>query len=227
MTPTVDPDNKKFLILLLFAGILMTGLIVFTVMTYSGSPVPGRSNSPAEGTPVNPVTIQPGFIITTVSPNNSGSPLVPTMIPITTPASMVKSVKNPISSPEASPQPIVTTLPLASASGDSSDTVVPRPFTLSVSPASASGKPGETISYTLRIDGGEGQTEPIHFRLTASALLFSQTYDLGDEQPPFPKTSVYLFAIPGNIPSGITINGVLTASGAGQTREQLVTLKVL
>ena len=149
------------------------------------------------------------------------------MIPITTPASMAKSVKNPISSPEASPQPIVTTLPLASASGDSSDSVVPRPFTLSVSPASASGKPGETISYTLRIDGGEGQTEPIHFRLTASALLFSQTYDLGDEQPPFPKTSVYQFAIPGNIPSGITINGVLTASGAGQTREQLVTLRVL
>ncbi len=113
------------------------------------------------------------------------------------------------------------------ASGASSDTVVPRPFTLSVSPASASGKPGETISYTLRIDGGEGQTEPIHFRLTASALFFSQTYDLGDEQPPFPKTTVYQFAIPGNIPPGITINGVLTATGAGQTREQLVTLRVL
>jgi len=98
---------------------------------------------------------------------------------------------------------------------------------LSVSPVSASGRPGETISYTLRIDGGEGQTEPIHFTLTAGALFFSQTYDLGEEQPPFPKTSVYQFIVPGNIPSGITINGVLTATGAGQTREQPVTLMVV
>ena len=105
--------------------------------------------------------------------------------------------------------------------------VAPQPFTLSVSPASASGKPGETISYTLRIGGGEGQTEPVHFTLTAGALFFSQTYELGDEQPPFPKTSVYQFTIPTNIPSGITINGVLTATGAGQTREQPVTLNVL
>jgi hypothetical protein len=96
-----------------------------------------------------------------------------------------------------------------------------------VSPASASGKPGETITYTLRIEGGEGQTEPIHFTLTASALFFSQTYDIGDEQPPFPKTSVYQFIVPGNIPSGITINGVLSATGAGQTRGQQITLKVL
>ena len=104
--------------------------------------------------------------------------------------------------------------------------VPPEPFSFSVSPVTASVKPGETLSYTLRIDGGQGQTEPIHFTLKASALFFIQTYELGDEQPPFPKTVTYQFEVPGDMPSGITINCVVTATGAGQTRDQTVILIV-
>jgi hypothetical protein len=222
-----EPNDKKFLFVLFFAGILMVGLIVLAVTTYSGAPGPGKSDAPAVGTQGIPLTTQPREIITTGSTILAVPSLASTDVPVTTPVRTVLPVQNPTSSPVTSVQPAITGLPVMEVSGDSSDTVVQRPFTLSVSPASASGKPGETISYTLRIDGGEGQTEPIHFTLAASALFFSQTYDIGDEQPPFPKTSVYQFAIPGNIPPGITINGVLTATGAGQTREQPVTLKVL
>ena len=227
MAAPVDHKDKKFLIVLIFAGILMAGLIVFAVMTYSGSPGPGKSNSSAAGIPVNPVTTQPQDFITTGNANKAVPVLTSAAIPVSTPARTITSVQNPTLSPVTSAQPIVTVLPVMFASGDSSGPIAPEPFFLSVSPASASGKPGETITYTLRIDGGEGQMEPIHFTLTASALIFSQTYDIGDEQPPFPKTSVYQFIVPGNIPPGIMINGVVTATGAGQSREQPVTLRVL
>ncbi len=221
MAPTVDPKNKKILIVLVIAGILMTGLIIFAVMSNPGPSGPGRSTSAPVVTPVHTVTTRSQDIITPVSTGKAVLPPATTEIQTPTPGSAVKAGQNP------TPSTVITTQPTATDLPDSSGPVVPRPFTLSVSPASASGRPGETISYTLRIDGGEGQTEPIHFTLKASALFISQTYEIGDESPPFPKTSVYQFTIPGNIPSGITVNGVLTASGAGQTREQPVTLKVL
>jgi hypothetical protein len=221
MPITIDPKNKKILIVLVSAGILLTGLIIFAVLSNPGPSGPGRSISAPVTTPVPTVTTRSQDIITPASTGKAVLP--PATIEIQTPAagSAVKTGQNPTQSTVITMPPTATGLP------DSSDPVVPRPFALSVSPASTSGKPGETISYTLRIDGGEGQTEPIHFTLKASALFFSQTYEIGDESPPFPKTSVYQFTIPGNIPSGITVNGVLTASGAGQTREQPVTLKVL
>ena len=213
--------------MLLFAGILLGGLIVYAGMTYLSSPGQGSSNTPAAVTPVHPLTTQPRDYVTTRSTNTAPLSLSSTPVPSTTPARTAVPEQNPTSSPVITGQTITPGLPATATPVDSSDTVVVQPFTLSVSPSSTSGKPGDTISYTLRIDGGEGQTEPIHFTLTAGALFFSQTYDLGDEQPPFPKTSVYQFTIPTNIPSGITINGVLTATGAGQTRQQPVTLKVL
>ena len=227
MAAPIDQKDKKLLVVLIFAGILMVGLIVFAVMTYAGSPGPGKSSSATAGILVNPVSTQPLDFVTTSSANKAVPVLIATIIPAGTPAHTVTAEHNPTLSPVTSAQPIVTVLPVMFASGDSSGPVAPEPFFLSVSPASASGKPGETITYTLRIDGGEGQTEPIHFTLTASALIFSQTYDIGDEQPPFPKTSVYQFIFPGNIPPGIMINGVVTATGAGQSRKQPVTLKVL
>jgi hypothetical protein len=227
MAPTVDPANKKILLVLIFAGIIMVGLLVYVVMTYSPVPGPGKSNAPAAGTPVNPVTTQPPGYITTRS-TNAAVP-VSTTGPIVVPTRVrtMESQQSPTSSPAVSVQTTATSIPATAAQGDSSGDVSPQPFTLTVSPASASGRPGETISYTLHIGGGEGQTEPIHFTLTANAFLISQTYDIGDEQPPFPKTTVYQFTIPSNIPSGITINGVVTATGAGQTVKQPVTLNVL
>jgi hypothetical protein len=221
MVPPVDPGNKQLLFVLLFVGIIIIGLILYAGVTSLSTPGPEKSNVPTTGTPVNTVTIPPQDYSTTRSTNTAVPTFTARQTPAATPVRTTTSTQNPTPSPVISEQPTANVLPVMPGP------VVPRPFSLSVSPESASGKPGETISYTLRIDGGEGQTEPIHFTLKASALFFSQTYEIGDEQPPFPKTSVYQFTIPGNIPSGITINGVITGTGAGQTREQPVTLKVL
>lgn len=227
MEPPVNPGNKKILVVLIFAGIVLVGLILYAGMTYFSNPGQGKSSGSAAAVAVNPVTTQPLDYVATRSTTTAAPTLTSTTVPVFTPTKTMVPQQNPASSSVISQTPATMALPVTTTYGDSSGSVAQQPFTLSVSPASASGKPGETISYTLRINGGEGQAEPVHFTLTAGALFFSQTYDLGDEQPPFPKTSVYQFTIPTNIPSGITINGVLTATGAGQTREQPVTLKVL
>jgi len=213
---------------LILGAVIMIGLIAYVVMMYPGAAGPGRSPPSPEVTQVTPVSTQPQG--QPVAPGGTGTadsqPLPPAMTE-KIPSLSITSPENPPVAQGISTQTVVTSFPATPVYGDSSGTTAPAPFTLSVSPASASGKPGDTISYTLRIDGGEGQTDPIHFTLKASALFFTQTYDLGEEQPPFPKTSVYQFTIPANVPSGITINGVLTANGAGLTREQPVTLNVL
>lgn len=220
MVSAVDPNDKKLVIVLFFAGIFMIGLISFVVTTHFDIFGPGTSSPAPEDILVQPVTSPPQDVI---PPGGTGK-VVPTLgsteILSSTPGSTFASLQN------LSPSP-VSDLLVTPVPGDSSAPLAPRPFSLSVSPAAASGKPGDIITYTLLIDGGEGQTEPIHFTLKASALFFSEVYDLGDEQPPFPKTSVYQFVVPGNIPPGITIKGFLTATGAGQTMDQPVTLKVL
>ncbi len=226
MAPIVDPDNKKLFILLILAGIIMIGLIVYAIVTYSTIPGPTDAKVPATGTPAKIEPVQTRGDTTTRITNSSVPSPDKTPIPVTTPPITMEYQQNPTSSTTTSVQTTATGLPVTAAPVDSSGDVNPQPFTLTVSPASASGKPGETITYTLRIGGGEGQSEPIHFTLKASAFIFSETYDIGDEQPPFPKVSVYQFTIPSYIPLGTTINGVLTATGAGQTREQLVTLTV-
>jgi hypothetical protein len=227
MAPQGNPGNKKILFVLIFAGILLGGLILYAAMTYLPNPEQGKFHPPTAAVGVNPVTTRPQDYAATRSTTTAVPTLTSTPVPVFSPAKTIVPPQNPGSPTVVSQPPATTDLPVTAAYGDSSGSVAQQPFTLSVSPASASGKPGDTISYTLRIQGGEGQTEPIHFTLTAGALFFSQTYDLGYEQPPFPKTSVYQFTIPTNIPSGITINGVLTATGAGQMRERPVTLKVL
>jgi hypothetical protein len=96
-----------------------------------------------------------------------------------------------------------------------------------VTPQSASARPGDTLTYTLTIQHGEGLTGPIHFSLAAHVLFFSQTYDLGTVDPPFPKSIRYDFVVPGNLPSGVTVNGVVTATGGGQTETEDISLNVL
>jgi hypothetical protein len=67
----------------------------------------------------------------------------------------------------------------------------------------------------------------IHMTLTATAFLFmSQTEDLGVQEPPYPKTIEYPFTVPDNWPSGLTVNGVVTSTGDGITREGHLSLTV-
>lgn len=113
------------------------------------------------------------------------------------------------------------------------ETAVPTPtwsgppsFTITISPARATAARGETIIYTLKIEAQNGFSDEIHMQIVASVLFFSQTQDLGIQAPPYPKTIEYPFRVPDTLFPGTTVNGVLTATGGGITREDHLTLTV-
>jgi len=163
MEPPVNPGNKKILVVLIFAGIVLVGLILYAGMTYFSNPGQGKSSGSAAAVAVNPVTTQPLDYVATRSTTTAAPTLTSTTVPVFTPTKTMVPQQNPASSSVISQTPATMALPVTTTYGDSSGSVAQQPFTLSVSPASASGKPGETISYTLRINGGEGQAEPVHF----------------------------------------------------------------
>jgi hypothetical protein len=99
-------------------------------------------------------------------------------------------------------------------------------FTLTTSPASVSAGRGETVTYTMVIDGQNGFASPVILQLTASALLVSQTYDFGTYHPPFPQTIQYPFIVPDYLPPGVTVEGTLTATSGDLVHENRLTLRV-
>ena len=202
MTEILDPKGWKFytlIIVLLVAAIAIILVIVYPVFTSPPTVVPGES----QGALYQAVT---------------GSP---------TPVQSTPGAALPSQTPVRTKPGLNSTLPATSIPTPQGGIVNPVPFSLSVSPLSASARPGETLTYTLDIQGGEGITEPIHLSLTAKALFFSQTYDLGDLNPPFPQIITRDFQVPGNLPSGITVNGVITATEGAQTESQDISLKIV
>ncbi len=92
----------------------------------------------------------------------------------------------------------------------------PPAFALLVTPVEARAPPGGTIQYTMTIEPKGGFDDPIRLRLTVSALaLYRETFDLGTVNPPYPKVFEYRFIVPPDVPSGITVRGVLTGEGGG------------
>jgi len=129
------------------------------------------------------------------------------------------------------PRPTLSGSPGATPSVTPSATASPTPsgppgFTVTVSPVQASASKGETVTYTMRIEAQNGFSDKIHMELVASVLFFSQTYDLGIQDPPYPKTIQYPFTVPDNLWPGTTVNGVLKSTGGGITREDPLTLTV-
>jgi hypothetical protein len=117
--------------------------------------------------------------------------------------------------------------PVASPSATATQTPGGPPgFTVTVSPAETSAARGETVTYTMTIDAQNGFSEDVSMQLAAGFLFFSETYDLGTQVPPYPKTITYPFKVPDTLPPGVTVNGVLTSTGGGITRENQITLHV-
>jgi len=102
----------------------------------------------------------------------------------------------------------------------------PPGFTVTVTPTDASAAHGETVIYHMTIEAQNCFSGPIHTELMASVLFFSETYDLGTQEPPYPKTVDYPFLVPDRLPSGVTVNGVIRSTGGGITREDQLTLSV-
>ncbi|MDD1716190.1 MAG: hypothetical protein LUQ01_04255, partial [Methanolinea sp.] len=103
----------------------------------------------------------------------------------------------------------------------------PASFQISVSPVNTRARAGDIVPYAMVITAENGFSQPVSLSIEVNALMvFRQTYDLGVVQPPFPNSLTYEFTVPGNVPSGVTINGLLRASGGGIERQQTLTLQI-
>ena len=98
---------------------------------------------------------------------------------------------------------------------------------MSITPTHATAGKGETVVYKMRIEAQNGFSGKIHMEVTASFLIFSQTQDLGFQEPPYPKTIEYPFTVPDTLPPGMTVNGVVRSTGDGITREDHLSLTVV
>lgn len=118
----------------------------------------------------------------------------------------------------------VTTVPLVTTEPTPSG---PPGFTLFVTPVEVRARPGEVVTYTLTIEPRGGFAAPVALRLDASALfLFRNSYDLGVVDPPYPRTVQYPFVVPSELPTGITVRGVLSGDGGGHREERDLVLIV-
>jgi|GEM_PF-3084049 len=132
----------------------------------------------------------------------------------------------PTSSPVSTTRPTVAGTQVTVTATASPTYSGPPDFTLTTSPISASAGQGETVTYTMVIDGKNGFSSPVTLELTASALFVTRTYDFGTYDPPFPRTIQYPFTVPDYIPPGVTVDGTLRATGGGLVRENRLTLRV-
>jgi hypothetical protein len=154
-------------------------------------------------------------------PEGSGGPSqepspTPTLYGTATPTSSPAMTTGPTLS---ATQGTVTTTASPTYSG-------PPDFSLTTSPTSVNTGRGETVTYTMVIDGKNGFSAPVTLELTASALFVSRTYDFGTYNPPFPQTIRYPFTVPDYLPPGVTVDGTLRATGGGLVRENRLTLQV-
>lgn len=204
--------NRTLAIPAILATALAAGLIIF--FAFSPGRVPA---SPPGGTPG---TITPTLAGPTPS---SPGPFEPVPLSSATPARTPALTTAPTGGSIPSGIPSIT---LAVTSTPPTVSGPPR-FVLIVTPVEARAAPGSTIVYTMVIEPRAGFDQPISLRLDVSALfLYRNSFDLGTVIPPYPKTIEYRFRVPPDVPSGITVKGVLSAEGGGQREEQDLVLLV-
>jgi hypothetical protein len=100
-------------------------------------------------------------------------------------------------------------------------------FEFRISPVNSQAKPGESVMYVMDILPSDGFNETVHVSLVVSALFTSRNYDLGTYEPPYPRRIEYPITVPTSIPSGITLEGKVTAEGGRTQREETIHLRVV
>jgi hypothetical protein len=193
------PDRKKWIIV---------GLVLVGVLAIAAATLPGLLMKPSRGV-AHPI----------------GGTVTPTT-PATGPATLGRTVSP---SPGITRAPRMTPIPTATGTPPARTCTPTGPpeFTVTVSPVEAEAARGETVTYHMTIDAQNCFSENVSMKLTASVLfILSNTYDLGTQDPPYPKTFEYALTVPDSLFSGATVNGVLTSTGGGITRENQLTLHV-
>ena len=147
-----------------------------------------------------------------------GTPKPPDVVSTPVPGS--DSIGTPFLTPTPSPIRTTTVTTSPAATG-------PPSFTLIVTPVEVRAKPGDAILYVMAIEPMGGFDESVSLRLEVNALLlYRESFDLGDIDPPFPKTIEYRFVVPPEVPGGITVKGHITAEGGGHKEEQDLILQI-
>jgi hypothetical protein len=200
-------------------------------------PVPDTGESPASPPQVPPdrkklaqtifvllmaavlaAALLPGLL---VQPPQGGIGEISTTISATTIAPPVH--RTPVRTPPGTPGATPSATPSPTATQTYSG---PPGFTVTITPPQATAGRGETVTYTMLIEAQNGFDGQIHMVVTAGFLFFSQSQDLGYQSPPYPKTIEYPFTVPDTLPPGVTVNGVVTSTGGGITREDHLSLTV-
>lgn len=103
----------------------------------------------------------------------------------------------------------------------------PPAFRLLVTPVEVRARPGEAVLYSMTVEPEGGYDEPVSLRLDVRALfLYQESFSLGTIDPPFPRTVQYRFVVPPDVPSGITVSGVLTGEG-GDSRDTVSLILII
>jgi len=223
--------NQKELGLLFVVVALLIGGIIISALYFL--PPPGSSPEAEYSIEVSPTSPSAPTVAsptmsefeTTFTPGSvSGSGTYPVTSKPTDVLSDRSSGSDDAGTPFLTPTPTpiqttaITTSPAASG---------PSSFTLIVTPVEARAKPGDTILYVMAIEPKGGYDEPVSLRLEVNALLlYRESFDLGDIDPPFPKTIEYRFVVPSEVPGGITVKGHITAEGGGHKEEQDLILQI-
>jgi hypothetical protein len=207
--PDASPAGKTRRVI---AGSLVFITLFAAVIFLPGLLVPPTRVEPPPVTPAQPTTTIARTPGVTVPGSTTATP------PVTT----TRATAPPTTQPAITIQPVT---PAATQPASTTPTGPPG-FTVTITPSHATAGKGETVVYQMLIEAQNGFSGKIHMEVTASFLFFSQTQDLGFQEPPYPKTIEYPFTVPGTLPPGITINGVVRSTGDGITREDTLSLTV-
>lgn len=210
-------EFRGALTLVSIAGLILIAAISLLILS-TWSP---QENNPPGGLPTPSVSPTPTTGVVTTRPSTMATSLPATSRTIT-PGPTVTTILTTAPVATATPLPTATTIAATvPVTGTPS-------FSVTVSPTTAVARPGDLITYHMTISGTNGFSDPVHLSLHVSAVfVYNADYDLGTQYPPYPKTVDYPFTVPSNVPGGITVNGVLTASSGSVVRQVPLILQIV
>lgn len=92
-------------------------------------------------------------------------------------------------------------------------------FSIDISPREMTVNPGEKISFSVTVTPVGGFSQPVEIYVRTSALGLEKDYGLVKTINPPYQPYIFESQVPAEIPKGTTINGYVTAKGAGLVRD--------
>jgi hypothetical protein len=101
-----------------------------------------------------------------------------------------------------------------------------EPFSIQVSPQSAEIEKTDPVTYIVTVNAEPDFEDSIDIVLEVSVASISRSFTIGTVYPPYPQTFEHILTIPEEIPVGVTISGIIVASGGGYVVEEPVSIKI-